>query len=74
MCMWASNAELYEESVHVRDYLRFHRDFLEDFILQDIPQDTLERLLIRKSRATTGKQELIIKCIGGGGGGGGVLI
>ena len=34
----------------VREYLRFNRGFLEDFILRDIPQETLERLLIRRAQ------------------------
>jgi len=41
-------AELSEDAV--REYLRFHRDFLEKFILQDVSQDTLERLLIRRAQ------------------------
>ena len=33
----------------VRDFLRFNRDFLEEIIIQEVPQETLERILIRKA-------------------------
>lgn len=33
----------------VKDYLRFHKSFLEEFIFEDVPQETLERILIRKA-------------------------
>ena len=33
----------------VRDFLRFNWDFLEEIIIQEVPQETLERILIRKA-------------------------
>ena len=38
----------------VWDYMRFNRDIVEEFIMQEVSEDTLERWLIRKtSRETT---------------------
>ena len=34
----------------VKNYLRFHKSFLEEFILEDVPRETLERILIRKAQ------------------------
>ena len=34
----------------VREYLKFHKNFLEEFILEDVPQEILERILIRKAQ------------------------
>ena len=32
----------------VWDYMRFNRDIVEEFVMQEIPRDTLERWVIRK--------------------------
>ncbi|KAL5456956.1 hypothetical protein EMCRGX_G034185 [Ephydatia muelleri] len=38
----------------VWNYMRFNRDIVEEFLMQEVPEDTLERWLIRKtSRETT---------------------
>lgn len=37
----------------VWDYMRFNRDILEEFIMQEVPKDTLERWLIRKASRET---------------------
>ena len=34
----------------VKNFLRFHRNFLEEFILEEVPQETLDRILIRKAQ------------------------
>ena len=41
----------------VRDFLRFNRDFLEDIIIQEVPQETLERILIRKAALKSSFEE-----------------
>ena len=33
----------------VREFLRSHKNFLEEFILEDVPQEILERILTRKT-------------------------
>ena len=45
----------------VREYLRFNHRFLEDYILQDVPQEALERLLIRKAQKNESGQKIRIQ-------------
>lgn len=47
----------------VREYLRFHKNFLEEFILEDVPQEILERMLIRKAQRKNSASGIGYFCI-----------
>jgi hypothetical protein len=40
-------------SEEVREYLRFHKTFLEEFLLENVPQESLERVLIKAQRKSS---------------------
>ena len=44
------DVDVFSSEEQVKHYLRFHKSFLEEFILEDVPQETLERVLIRKAQ------------------------
>ena len=53
-------SDLVSSEDSVRDYLRFHKTFLEEFILEDVPQETLERILIRKAQRKNSASGIMI--------------
>lgn len=50
LCCTSVDVDVVSSEEQVKNYLRFHKSFLEEFILEDVPQETLERVLIRKAQ------------------------
>lgn len=52
------DVDILSSGERVKDYLRSHKRFLEEFIFEELPQETLEKIVIRKTQrrgSTTGK-------------------
>ena len=49
LCCTSTSVDVSSEE-QVKGYLRFHKSFLEEFILEDVSQETLERVLVKKAQ------------------------
>ena len=48
-CCTSVDLDVLSSADRIKRYLRSHDSLLEEIILEDVPQETLERILVRKS-------------------------
>ena len=51
-CCTSVDVDVLSSDERIKNYLKSHKTFLEDLILEDVPQETLERILVKKSQRT----------------------
>lgn len=49
-CCTSVDVDILSSGERVKDYLRSHRRFLEEFIIEELPQVTLEKIVVRKAQ------------------------